>query len=71
MIKLMYICYLNALFFQTRRRLSEVRNRAQSHRELTVMTQLMFDYLSNVKVLHFLPNRLIMKNLYVFSLIYI
>jgi hypothetical protein len=71
MILLINICYLNALFFKTRRRRSEVRNRAKNHRELTVMTQLMFEYLSNVKVLHFLPNRLIMKILYVFSLIYI
>jgi hypothetical protein len=40
-----------------------VRNRAAIHRELTVMTDLMFEYLSNVKVFHFLPNRLIVKNL--------
>jgi len=52
MIQLMYICYLNALFFQTRRWRSEVRNRANSNRELTVMSQLMFDFLSNVKVFH-------------------
>jgi hypothetical protein len=66
MILLINLCYLNALFFKTRRRRSEVRNRATSHRELTVMTELMFEYLSNVKVFHILLNRLIMKNIFLF-----
>jgi hypothetical protein len=52
MIILIYIFTLNALSHQSRRRRSGVRNRAKSHRELTVMTELMFEYLSNVKVFH-------------------